>query len=148
MTVALSNLGAARSSVRVDVLAAVQRDWRFDVRAIERAAKANGVRDPIRLQTTRGRTALGRHLWHTTPQGREHVIRVDANTSARFASRTLWHELAHASQAEEWSDPREWHDAYRGAGGGKGRGYRLNAYEREAREWEANAEHAPLVLDA
>lgn len=148
MTVALSNLSAARSPVRVDVLAAVSRTWRFDVPALERTLRQLGVRDPVVLQTTRGRTASGRALWRTARQGREHVVRVDAHASASLASRILWHELAHVVQAEDHGDPREWDQSYEAAGGHKGRGYRTNVYEREANQWEANAEHTPLVLDA
>lgn len=148
MTVALEQLAAARSPVRVDVLAAVSRSWRFDVRAIERTLRTLGIHDPVVLQTTRGRTASGRALWRTTRQGREHVVRVDANANPSLASRILWHELAHVSQAEDWSSPREWDEAYDAAGGSRGRGYRTNPYELEANRWEANAEHDPLVLDA
>lgn len=148
MTVALTDLAAARSPVRVDVLAAVSRTWRFNVPAIERTLRQLGVQDPVVLQTTRGRTASGRAIWRTRRQGREHVIRVDATANPSLANRILWHELAHVVQAEEWASPREWDDAYADAGGGRGRGYRTNHYELEANRWEANAEHTPLVLDA
>lgn len=146
MTVMLASVTTPR--VRIGARANVERAWDFDVPAIERALEQLELDDALVLGTTRGRTAGGRHFYRLadTNTGREHEIRVDAYASVRRASTVLWHELAHAHQAEQFPTPAKWWRAYERAGGSRGQGYAQNRYEVEARSWQRKARLIPLVV--
>ena len=143
--------------------------WVKDDRAIRSACDFLGITLPVTIKPTN--VAGGRHgahqfrptgpgvrivrgrihgIEHTT--GFVHHITVKSWLSVEEASRTLWHELAHAVQAERLlgsdplaaSDPRAamlaWKTAYR-----DGTAYEHKPLEREAREYEEFAAEQPLA---
>lgn len=146
------------------------KPWRHNDRAIRDAIEFLGITLPVRIKPTNvagGR--LGAHtlrpvgpgvrrqgsrvhgIEHAT--GLVHHITVKSWQDAEQASRTLWHELTHAMQAErelaKLPDPndlrtalRTWGRAYR-----DGRSYDRKPIEREAREYEEFAAEHPLVRE-
>lgn len=76
--------------------------WQVDQRALESAMKKLGVTWKVRITRTSSRSKLGAHrLRYREPAHRpQHSITVDKLVSPTEATRILWHELAHAAQAE------------------------------------------------
>lgn len=131
MTVMLNNLAASRSPVRVGWRTNEPCSWTFDLDALAAAARELGIERPIVVGAIRGRGGhrkSGQH--HVGADG--HRITVLSRLPADAASRTLWHELRHAEQAERFPSTRAWDIAYEQAGGHRGTGYVYNAFEREA----------------
>lgn len=92
------SLSAALEQPRVSVGWSTREQpafW-FDVRAIERAAERLGVVGPIQVGCAE--YANGRWSGMYSNERGVHKIRVRRGSSARDASRTLWHELTHAAQ--------------------------------------------------
>lgn len=148
--------------------------WDFDTEAIERAAKMMGLKFPVKVRGKRGRrgkttghyrglslfdTAINKILdTHT------HFIEVDRRLTLTTASMTIWHELAHARQCEEFVAQhgievgrRKYDEAYQDEDS-KVRGnrkrvskrlaqlaYSRNRYEVDAKAYEVCAEYMPLV---
>jgi hypothetical protein len=133
-----------RDRVRIAWRCALEPDWRFDLEAIERAADSLGLERPIEIGCIEGRRRTdGRHR---TDKG-AHRISVRRTLSAGEASRTIWHELAHAQQGErigpDFYGP---HGAYERAMPGRGHAaYLANPYEIEARRMEARHNAHPLT---
>jgi len=106
--------------------------WKFDLDAVREAAAALELRWPILLEKTDGYRTIGAHR---TKRGRVvghdgdtyHGITVSRLLAPEQASRTLWHELEHARQAEtiEHFDTR-----YR-----NGEKWRFEAEAEERSEW-------------
>jgi hypothetical protein len=129
--------------------------WAFDFEAIAEAARELGIERPIvvgiveaggRTQTTHGAHRV-KTMIHDGTTGPVHSVTVRRTCTAEQASQTLWHELAHAMQAERHGDPHTFYAAYarEGGAGSYGTAYERNPYEVEARSFEANAERLALV---
>lgn len=140
MGISLSALPTTR--VRIGWRTRVEPTWAFDLDAIERAADLLELTRPIVVGCIEGRN-------NTDGRAGErvfgHRICVRRALSAHDASATLWHELAHAQQAERTPDfDRE----YERATVGRGRAaYLANKYEVAARRMEARAGHHPLTKE-
>lgn len=140
MAVSLSALPVER--VRIGWRTRLQPAWSFDLAAIERAADLLGLTRPIVVGCIEGRR-------NTDGRAGErafgHRICVRRTLSAHEASATLWHELAHAQQAERTPDfNREYDRATHGRGHDA---YLANRYEAAARRMEARAGHHPLTKE-
>ncbi len=148
------------------------KPWRESTRAIREAADFLGLTLPVRVKVTNHaggrhgahqlrpegpgvRVSNGRILNLDNATGLYHHITAKGWLSAQQASETLWHELAHAMQAErELSKlPAPW-DARDGmrawslcAARGRGVTYLHKPVEREAREYESFAAEHPLVVE-
>lgn len=137
--------------------------WVLDNRAIREACEFLGLTLPVDIKPTN--VAGGRHGAHCyTPvdasgrpikylrdldrvAGFRHRITVKSWLDVEQASRTLWHELCHAMQAEQVAGElspaaalQAWKVAYR-----DGRAYSRKPIEVEAREYEEFATEHPLA---
>lgn len=118
--------------------------WEFDPGAVLEALEQLGITRPVRVRWTAGYRRGGSHRW----RNREHHITVSHCRAAEEASRTLWHELAHAAQTEDYGRDHAhhygsflracdaWHRAYRN---------HRRAYEAAAGEHEALHDDLPLT---
>lgn len=120
--------------------------WTFDLDAIGAAANELGIAWPIQV----GCANYANGRWsgmHSCEHDRApHIVRVGRLLGTHDASRTIWHELKHAEQAERLGV--ETYDREYARYGRKGPGYRSNPFEHEARECEARATAHPLVRSA
>ena len=144
--------------------------WKIDQRAIREACEFLGITHPVKLKPTNvagGR--LGAHQLRPTGPGVRikgtrihgienatglvHHITVKSWQSVEQASRTLWHELCHAMQAERelsamptpWDAAdaiRTWNTCH---ARGRGITYKRKPIEVEAREYEEFAAEQPLA---
>ena len=145
--------------------------WSIDADAVAEAVAFFGLTLPIKFElSARTSTTLGQHMLTPvgggvrvsagkiynldTATGWEHRVMLRSWLSPEDASRTLWHELTHAMQAERALSKvhasatiREQYHAWRFSWD---RAHGRTAYtdkpvEREARAHEAYAEALPLV---
>jgi len=77
--------------------------YEVDMSAVAAAARALGLRHPVRVFIRRYTWGDGRYIGFVDG---EHRVGVASDLSARRASRTLWHELTHALQVERLGDER------------------------------------------
>lgn len=142
----LLNAHREATPVRVGWRTNLPPAWDFDLDAIAQAARELALRLPVVVGCAeyRRRTS-GTAGCERDEHGRwYHRIAVRRATTALAASEIIWHELAHAAQAEQVG-PEHFDVAYSRAGGRKGAGYRTNPYEIEARAHERRADTHPLV---
>lgn len=108
--------------------------WYLDQDAILEAIDELGIKLQVRVRYMTGIYRNGSHY----SRGSHHKITLDQNREAAQSSNTLWHELAHCMQAENWAnhtgrDIRYWHwEDYKQVDGEHGRRYKGNKYEIEA----------------
>jgi len=130
--------------------------WQIDERALRSACKTLDIRWPVRVTRTASMEKLGRHAFRhnkawATPR---HYITVDKRVSVAESTRVLWHELAHAAQAERAAEayareagvasrmvllPREAVDAWRKAE------LRSRKYKYEKRPCEIEATYVSEI---
>ncbi len=132
--------------------------YRLDESALAEASEYLGLKLPIRVRyssragNVRGNYRLGR----STSGPNFHNIMLKTYIGAEQASKTLWHELTHAMQAEremlaaglDLRDPAgkiAWQSA---DARGRGIGYSRKPIEVEAREGEKMHEALPLAVSA
>lgn len=116
-----------------------RRDWEVDPLALKAACDLLDVAQPVNVQvTSRYRSTGG----HRSVCG-THIIRLSTYMDAAEASRTLWHELAHASQEERFPSRAQFRVAYDEESAV--RGYSANVFEIEARTAGDFAEDHSLV---
>lgn len=107
--------------------------WRFDIPACLAAMDELGLRYPVSIRFIRGRRRLGTHY----ARKNHHRITLSQDRIDATANETLWHELMHAKQAEDFEDrtgkPQTefYREAYMPAKGEWGASYEHNAYELE-----------------
>lgn len=73
-----------------------QAGWTIDRAALEAAVEELGLRLAVSVRLTTGWRRAGKY--RSRPEG--HVVLLSGRHPAERANRTLWHELAHARQAE------------------------------------------------
>lgn len=117
----------AAPPVRVGWRTNAPPSWDFDLDAIQRARELLGVTRPVVIGCVNARRRwTGMHH----DEGATHRITVAHWHTPEGASRTIWHELSHAAQAD------------RGVPGGtsqlRGRAYDMDPREVEARAAESN----------
>lgn len=138
------------------------RKWKLDLKAVEAACVMLGITKPVYITTCGNsnnfagdycgfrRRVNGKYL---TEQS--HIIRIRPRSIPTNATRTLWHELAHAMQCEVYfnCDNQKWDAAYDEEGGRKfaqsakqSKLYQANKFEVEAREHEKYATKFPLCV--
>jgi hypothetical protein len=119
----------------------VPRRYAIDIDAVAEAEALLGLRSPVRVFIRRYEWLDGRYI---ALRDGVHHVGVAHDLSARAASKTVWHELTHALQAERLGGERafrqQWWAEMRAAGvsrpkalRGEGRAYRRTALEVEAR---------------
>lgn len=145
--------------------------WRKNERAIREAIELFGLTLPVEIKLTshaggrygahtlhpvggQVRVHNGRIYWAETATGLVHRITVKAWRSAEEASRTLWHELTHAMQAERElsklanSSIKDKLEGWRTcADRGHGLSYSRKPLEIEAREHESFHDDLPLTQE-
>jgi hypothetical protein len=128
--------------------------FRVDTDAMDQASAALGLLLDVRVFVRRYEYPSGRYIG---VRGGVHHIGVDRDLSAPDASRTLWHELTHALQAERlgghkaferqwWAEMREIGLSRRQASRASGRRYRRTALEAEAARNERRHSHLALAV--
>ena len=141
----------------------------LDPQAIQAAADFLGLEHPVHVQVRRGvhswlgiyRGLLFQPSGARTTRWSEprHVIGLNGGMDPEQASRTLWHEMAHALQCERDYDGnwrlffREYSDAMRAVGaksmaarqGAGHKRYKAVHFEHEADEYACLAETDPLA---
>lgn len=116
--------------------------WEFDPEACLDAKIKLGIQFRIKFKFMTGKRRRGTHYVRHNDITNEtyHQIMIDQNREAEAASETLWHEMAHAMQAEMWSkatgnDPWKFYRlGYKKADGEWGHSYYQNKYEIHARK--------------
>lgn len=129
----------AREQVRVGWRTAVDPDWGFDLDAIRAAVRELGLREPVQVGCAEYANGRWSGMYsHDADEG--HRVRIGRRLSAEQASRTLWHELAHAAQRERGSTGGTRHLARRDRAA-----YESDWREVDARAHEANHDRLPLT---
>ena len=116
--------------------------FKFDKEALTEVKAELNIKLPVKIRT---RLYSGRYYGFHKLVDNVHYIDlfVSNNTSLRGANFVLWHELAHASQAERElaRGAENFHKTYKSKDGEGGAAYLNNAYELEANQIaEANKE--------
>ncbi len=77
-----------------------QREWEVDPVALAEARELLEVRRPVEIRRVSATRINGRWGPRRDPRSGEirHFIRIETHLDREQASRTLWHELTHASQ--------------------------------------------------
>lgn len=140
--------------------------WLVDPNAFDRATKELNITYPIRVRYSGGRYTYGTHYARAIKTGRLlnettweyeqfHVIVLLQNRPLEEANETLWHELRHAMQAEQYAElanrtnasisPRKlithfYRDEYL-----DGVSYKNKYYEVDARDFAVQNKHINLL---
>lgn len=135
--------------------------YRINQRAVNDAIQFLGIKLPVRIRySSKVGGTRGNHLPQKSGgriQGPAfHNIMLKSYLDAEQASKTLWHELAHAMQFEReavaagirMTDPQARVHWYEVKQKDRGIGYRNKSYEVEAREYETFAATDPLAVKA
>lgn len=77
--------------------------WTFNTPAITQALKELKIERPVRFKFSAGRQTIGTHRIIAGGKIGSHLIVVSQDLSIKRANETIWHELAHASQAESYT---------------------------------------------
>jgi hypothetical protein len=72
--------------------------WEIIPENLAEAVRVLGLQHPVRVHRSPMRKWLGRYT--RLNDAGEHVIKIASNLRSDWASKTLWHELKHAQQAE------------------------------------------------
>jgi hypothetical protein len=126
------------------------RGWELDPGAILEAVELLGLRRPVRIRWTAGWRRSGCHRTRAAGASYEHHITVSYLRGAEYASRTLWHELAHAFQTERYVQKFRDADESEAAAALRFHGSYLRsrrAYEAEAEDYTAFHDDLPLSRD-
>jgi hypothetical protein len=135
-----------RTSLRFELPSnPAKNGWAISPRAFSTALDDLVLRRFVHVRYSAGRECVGSH--RVTLPG-EHLITLSQRETVEEASKTLWHELAHALQAENYElrggrFHKFYTEEYKFAKGGRGASYRNNAYEIKARFME---ERSPYDL--
>jgi myosin-crossreactive antigen len=113
----------------------------FDYDAIREAIFDLGIKAPVVVKWSGARKITGSHRYHN----RRHVITVSSLNWSGEASKTLWHELAHARQMEQMGNPDKFHAEYAREGQWRSVRFDENKFEIEAREMEDRHYELPLA---
>lgn len=121
---------------------AIVHRWEVDARALAAAKHELSLTWPVKIRRTTGQTQRGRY----TIRGGVHTITVSHAIPVEQANRTLWHELAHAAQAERIGNATDWAaEVHRQA---RRHRYRSRPFEIDARAHEHHAERLPILKAA
>lgn len=120
--------------------------WVLDQDEILAAMEKLGIECKVRIRFMTGRYTRGTHRNGLD----KHYITLDQNRNVFDTNLTLWHELAHAMQAERFAKETGkpmtmFHQAYKYAKGEYGNGYHGNLYEVEANKIAADNHEIRLV---
>jgi hypothetical protein len=128
--------------------------WYFDQDRIREVLDELDIRLNVQLKFMTGIYRYGTHRIKGGLSNPYHHVTVDQTDSAFDANKTIWHELTHCKQSEEWQRRtglhiNSWHSLdYKAVDGEHGRRYKGNLYEIEARQAEADNENNYLVIFA
>ena len=124
--------------------------WYLDQDAILAAIDKLGIKMQVRIRFHTNKYTYGTHR---NRKDHHKIILNQADPPAE-ASNTIWHELAHCLQSEQWAertgkDITNWHHAdYKQVDGEHGRRYRGNLYEIEANKLADDNADFSLVIFA
>jgi hypothetical protein len=110
--------------------------WRIDLQAIKTAIDILEIKYPVRIRYIRGKYRRGTHY----ARKEYHTITLSQDRPMKQANDTLWHELAHAQQAERFEErtgrPMRhfYREEYLESQGPWGASYQENFYEIDANE--------------
>lgn len=104
----------------------------LDAEAIEAAVRLFQLSSPVKIKWSRSGLGSNKHWGTHWFRGGMHLIHVSTYWPADEVSRTLWHELVHARQQEQYESDREFDHAYRREQ--RSVGYKRNCFEVEANE--------------
>lgn len=121
--------------------------FRIDQLALDEAIEFLGLKLPVDIRFN-GRAGRVRGNYRRDHSG--HRIMLKSYLEPAQASRTLWHELAHAMQSERAGSVWNWNTVAneRKPGSSRRIRYAVRPIEVEAREYEQYAEACPLVVPA
>jgi len=133
---------------------AARAGWEFDVTELLEAKQVLRIHKPIHFRWTSPRRRNGTHYVAITPGFQlVHKITLNQNGHITDANATLWHEIAHAYQAERWAESTGrsirhfYQEAYKPARGAHGASYQDNAYEIHARKMADANKHVMLLKE-
>lgn len=121
--------------------------WLIDQDATLQSMDRLGIVHPIQIKYMTGKWRNGTHYSHHNKG--YHRILLDQNRMIAGTNFTLWHELVHARQSENYATVKEWDEAYHvHAKGRHGKSYQENLFELEANRIAAQNEHICLLTFA
>lgn len=128
--------------------------FKIDRRALREARDFMGLRWPVRIREhSRYGSVNGNYRVGDDHSAPFHNIMVKSYLSPEQASRTIWHELRHAFQAEQAAQAKgarlagECRRAFDGViADDRGVSYRAKSIERDAREYEQYAEVVQIAV--
>ena len=128
--------------------------WYFDQDRILEVLDELDIRLMVRLKFMTGMYTYGTHRIRGSLDNPHHLVTIDQKDNGHKANKSIWHELTHCKQSEEWQRRtglhlNSWRDLdYKAVDGEHGRRYMGNKYEIEARKAEADNENNYLVIFA
>ncbi len=112
--------------------------WKLSYTNLKKAKAELSISRPVHVkQTSRQGGRRGAYAFRAG----EHCITVKSYLTPEQASRTLWHELAHAMQAERSGSEAAW-----AANSDRKGPYSKRPIEIEARSYEHNASRIPIAV--
>jgi hypothetical protein len=128
----------------------------LDLEALEEAVEYLGIRKTVRFKwssggkaSNRSRRTFGCHRTEKLSESDDyfHSITISHYGGLYETNETLWHELCHAKQCENFDSPSKFTKSYNGYGGTSsyGRTYRNNPYEVEAHDLGAEMKYERLL---
>jgi hypothetical protein len=129
--------------------------WQIDSLALANACEQLGIIHPVRVRFQSGIFRWGTHYSRCTNGEYWHRICINQRlTSLDNANQTMWHELTHAAQAEEFSREtgkpitkwHEWYDHWL-AKGEWGNTYRGNKFEIAANKAAKDNAHIYIIKE-
>ncbi len=134
-------MNTARTALTVPSTAS-RNGFRIDRAKLQATINRMGLTQPVVVKWSQGRRRIGAHRL----KGNAHSITVSSLlATGQDISQVLHHELKHAEQVERLGR-ENFYPQYRMQNAQ--RGYRLNKFEVEARENEAQAAQYPLTVGA
>jgi|SRR5687767_49710 len=128
--------------------------WTLNEQLIAEVAMQLGIEHPIKFRYTSSRRKHGSVAVRMDANGNYyHRIIVNQWTPRKRINETIWHELCHIVQSEDWAkrSGRPLHrwmkETYYKANGGYGNTYKGNLYEIQAREFAAKKCHIMLLWE-
>lgn len=128
--------------------------WHINSEKFQEACNTLGIELPVHIRYQSGSRTVGTHYGcYDESIGNYHKITINQNKIQTYSNETLWHELIHAKQAEEFHTktgkilPQFYREEYITKNGPHGVKYWRNEYEVEARALTERYASKRMLID-
>lgn len=128
--------------------------WHINSEKFQEACNTLGIELPVHIRYQSGSRTVGTHYGcYDESIGNYHKITINQNKIQTYSNETLWHELIHAKQAEEFHTktgkilPQFYREEYITKNGPHGVKYWRNEYEVEARALTEKYASKRMLID-